>query len=273
MKRIILVFAFCIIALPAFAQRLPTVGILPFEVSGGGVSAADAAEATRLVIAELGSWELMNIMTGGDAQNAEYLVQGQISRQNNMVVLAAVTSLASSGRTLNNSREEAAQLSAVSMESFCAQITANVPIPNFLLGTWQSTINMIDGPITCIMEFLSDRTVRVQQYDTWEHKGTDSLKYQGIGEGTYTYAGYRRRTVSVAGRNVQADATVGINLALEDALPKYESLEMSGMRVLFDDSRNSFELVSGALPCGENLTGPSVYPSQDVFYSRFTKIR
>ena len=271
MKKMIFCLVFSVTAISLFAQRLPTVGILPFE-AGAGLSAADAAEATRLVIAELVSWELMNVQSGG-GQDSEYLVRGQVSRQNNRIILTAITSLASSGRALNNSREEGAQLSDISMESFCAKITENIPIPNFLLGKWQSTINMVDGPVTCIIEFNSDRTVKVQQYDTWEHNNPDSLKYQGIGAGTYTYAGYRRRSLTIEGRSIRSDATVGVNLDLEDALPNYESISISGLRVLFDDSRVNFELVAGGLPCGQNLSGPSVYPSEKVFYTRFAKIQ
>ena len=273
MKKVIFCSFFLASALSVFAQRLPIVGVLPFEISGTGVNAGDAEEATRLVIAELRSWELMNVQTGADAQSSEYLVQGRISRQSNQIVLTATTTLVSTGRILNNSREEAAQLNGISMESFCAKITENVPIPNFLLGKWQSVITMIDGPVTCIMEFNSDRTVNVQQYDTWEHNRTDSLKYQAIGKGTYTYAGYRRRTVTISGRAVQSDATVGVNLSLEDALPNFESIGLTGLRVLFNEGRTSFELVAGGLPCGNNFSGPSVYSSENVYYTRFNKVQ
>jgi hypothetical protein len=44
------------------------------------------------------------------------------------------------------------------------------------------------------------------------------------------------------------------------------------MRVLFNDDKSSFEIVYGGLPCGENNSGTSVYPSREVFYTRFTKI-
>jgi hypothetical protein len=270
MKKAIFFAVFVISALSVHAQRLATVGILPFE-AGAGANANDAAEATRLVIAELSSWDLMTVLSGGNAQSGEYVVKGQISRQNNMIILTAVTS-SSSGRALNNSRQETQQLNAGSIESFCAQIAENVPLPNYLLGKWRCTINMIDGPVTCIMEFRTDRSVNVQKFDTWEHTGVYSLKYQGIGDGTYTYAPYRRRTVNVGGRSVQADATVGLTLSLEDALPKYESINMSGMRVLFDGSWTSFEFVTGGIPCGENRGGSSVYASENVFFTRFSKI-
>ena len=273
MKRAIFCFLLCLPAISAFSQRFSTVGILPFTVSAGGVNAADAAEATRQVIAELNSWGMLTVVTGENAGSAEYVVRGQISRQNNQIILRADTVLGSTGRTLNSSREQAATLGAISFVSFCAQIAENVPFPNYLLGRWRSTIDMPDGPVTCVMEFSSNRTVKVIQYDTWEHNGTNSLKYQAIGNGTYTYAGYLRRNVTVGGRTIQADATVGINLNLEDALPKYVKVDERGLRVLFDDSKSSFELTSGGFPCGDNLTGPSIYPSQRVYYTRFIKIQ
>ena len=166
-------------------------------------------------------------------------------------------------------------MNAVSFEDFCGSIAENIPLPNYLLGKWRSSLTTSDGPVTCILEFKTGGVVSVLQYDTWEHRGTNSLKYQGIGSGTYTYAGYAvPRTVTVGGRQIQSNATVGINLELEDALPKYEKLNIAGLRVLFDDdSKSSFQLVYGNLPCGDNYAGTSVYPTKDVFYTRFTKIQ
>lgn len=257
---------------PVFAQRLPTVGILPFE-AGAGVSAADAGEAARMITAELTSWRTMTILTGADAEGAEYLVRGAVSRQNNQFVITAVTTETRSGKDLNTSREQAAALAAIPLVSLCAKIVENVPYPNFLLGKWRSTINMPDGPLTCVMEFRSNRTVRVEQFDTWEHSGTNSLKYQAIGTGTYTYVGYLRRTITIDRREISSDATVGISLTLEDALPAYASVNAGGLRVLFNEERNSFELSYGGIPCGNNHTGPAVYPSARVYYTRFTKIQ
>jgi len=276
MKKKTLALIFFVIVFPVFAQgtvRLPTIGILPFETTGYTVNVADAEEVTRLVTAELKSWGFMTILLGEDAKNGEYLVQGQIARQNNQIILTATTTETRTGRILKNSKEQAPTFAEIPIESFCEQITENVPYPNYMTGKWQSSISMIDGPVTCIIEFRSDRTVRVEQYDTWEHNGANSLKYQAIGRGTYTYTGYRRRNVTVNGRVIQADATVGINLTLEDALPKYKSVSRSGIRVLFDDSKNSFELINAGFPCGDNYSGPSVYPSAAVSYTKFNKIQ
>ena len=276
MKKTLIILAFFIAGTSVFAQgapRLPTVGIMPFEVQGTSVNAGEAAEATRLVIGELTSWGIMVVLSGDEAQGAEYLVRGQITRQSSRIILTAATYRGNSSAVLNNSREEAADLNSISFESFCAKIAENIPFPNYLLGRWRSSIDMPDGPVTCILEFRSDRTVRAEQYDTWEHNGTNSLKYQGIGAGNYTYAGYLRRTVTIGGRTIQADATVGINLSLEDTLPKYGIVNVGGLRVLFDEAKTSFELVSGSLPCGDNFTGPSIYPSANVYYTKFIKIQ
>jgi len=279
MRKAIFTIVFFIAVLPVFAQaplpggaRIYSVGILPFEVLGNGVSEGDAAEATRLVVAELSPCRTLTILSGDQAKNGEYLVHGRISRQNNQIVLTANTQQASSGRSLNTSKEQGATLSAISMFSFCSQITESVPYPNYLLGKWRSTLDMIDGPVTCIMEFLSNRTVRVEQYETWEHNGTDSLKYQAIGTGTYTFTGFHmRRPITAAGQRILSDAAIGIDLTLEDALPKYNKVNASGLRMVFDDSKNSFELINGGFPCGDNFTGPSVYPSASVFYTKFFK--
>ena len=277
MKKTAVFLIFLLSALSVYAQgttpRLATLGILPFTASGPGISEAEAAEATKMVINELSSWGTITILSDDRANDAEYLVRGQLSRQSNHVTLSAVTSEARSGRAMNNSREQAPALGSISILSFCTQIAENVPFPNYLLGRWRSTINMADGPVTCILEFRSNRTIHVQQFDTWEHNGAHILKYQGFGSGTYSYAGYLRRTLTIDRRQIQADATVGIVLRLEDALPKYKTVNVAGLRVLFDDSKNSFEFVYGGIPCGDNLSGPSVYPSANVYYTRFTKIQ
>jgi len=272
-KKTALIFALFIFAFPVFSQGIPTMGILPFT-AGTGATAADAEEVTRRVIAELSPVTTLSFLTGAQAENADYLIRGQIVRQNNQFIVTATTSETSTGRVLNNAREQAATVAAIPMFSFCAQATDNVGIPNYLLGRWRSTIDMIDGPVTCILEFRPNRVVYVQQYETWEHNGTDSLKYQAIGTGTYTFTAYHlRRTVTVGGRSIQTQAGLNIELTLEDALPRFESINVSGLRLVFDESRNSFELVNAGLPCGDNFSGPSVYPSATVYYTRFTKIQ
>jgi hypothetical protein len=121
------------------------------------------------------------------------------------------------------------------------------------------------------LEFNPDRTIRIERYDTWEHAGANSLRYQAIGSGTYTYVGYLRRMVTIDRRQIQSEATVNITLTLEDALPHLTTINARSLRVLFNDEKTSFEIVYGGLPCGENYSGSSVYPSREVFYTSFTK--
>jgi hypothetical protein len=288
MKKIFLVCFLLLTPLLVFGQRVYSVGILPFEVSAtevregegaaqgaiGVVSPAEAAEATRLVIAELRPVATIVVLEGDAAQNGDYLVRGQISRQNNQIVLSASTVEARTGRVLNTTREQAATLSAIPMLSFCARVIQNIPYPTYYLGRWQATIDTIEGPLISILEFRTNRIVQVERYDTWEHNGTNSLRYQAIGTGTFTFTGHHfLRAVNVDSRQFRVNATFGIDLTLEDALTKYESINVSNLALLFDDSYRSFELVNAGLPCGDNHSGPAVFPSASVYYTRFTRIQ
>jgi TolB-like protein len=271
MKKILMTLTFFFTVLAVFPQRLSVVAVFPFEATGNGVNAADAEALTRRIISELESWGTLNIIDGGEAGRAEYLVKGQLASQNNQMVVSAVTYNAATNKALNSSKEQAASVNALSSQIFslCAQITENIPFPNYLLGKWRAVIDMVDGPLVCIMEFNANRTVRVEQYDTWEYRADRSLKYQGFGTGTYSYWGHVRRTV----RGSPVDGFVTLNLKLEDALPKYTTLSLTRLNLFFNEEKNNFELVSAALSCGDNYAGPSVYPQTSVGYTRFTKIQ
>jgi TolB-like protein len=272
MKKALITLLFLCSALGAFAQRLSVVAVFPFEASGSGASAADAAAVTGQLINELQSWGTLNIVSEDQAGSAEYLIRGRLTRQNNQMIVNAVTYDAKTNKALNSSKEQAASVSALSSQIFslCAQVTENIPFPNYLLGKWRAVINMIDGPLTCILEFRSNRTVLVEQYDTWEYRGGDrSLRYQGFGTGTYSYWGHVRRTV----QGSPIDGFVTINLKLEDALPKYEALSLTRLNLFFDEEKNNFELVSAGFSCGDNFAGALVYPQSAVSYTQFTKIQ
>jgi hypothetical protein len=271
MKKILMILVFLPVAAAVFPQRLSVVAVSPFEARGNGVNAADAEALSRRIVSELESWGTLTIISGDEPGRAEYVVKGQLARQNNQLVLSAVTYNAATNKALNSSKEQAADLGALSSRIFslCAQITENIPFPNYLLGKWRALINMADGPLVCILEFRSNRTIRVEQYDTWEHRGDRSLKYQGFGTGTYSYWGHVRRTV----RGSPVDGFVTVNLSLEDALPKYTALSLARLNLFFDEEKNNFELVSAGLSCGDNYAGPSVYPQASVAYTKFTKIQ
>jgi len=254
----------------AFAQRIPVVGILTFETASGGVTVADAVNLTNKVVEELKSWGTLNVVQG--TAGAEYVIRGTLSRQGNNVVLSASTSDAG-GRVLNEYNEQARSLNDVSIPSFSAKAVERVPLPNYLLGTWQSTINMPDGPVVCIMEFKSDRTVRVERYDTWEHKQNNALRYEGFGEGSYTYRGFANRVITVSSRQVRVDAVASINLKLEETLPDQTAVNISALNLVFNSDKTSFEIAGSMLPCGRNFDGPSVYPSAVLGFTQFVKIR
>lgn len=275
MKKILLIY-FLFTALGAvFAQRMPSVAITPFEAAGR-VTSDEADNITRRVIAELRSWGTLNILSGSveasstaDASGADYIVRGTLSRQGNNFILTAETIDAKQGKVLNESREQAISLGNFPDFSLCAKIIDKIPLPNYLLGTWQAVINMPNGPVSCIIEFKSDRTVRVEKYDTWESRQHNALKYEGYGSGTYSYVGYAQRIVN----QVRIDASANFYFKLEDTLPQQNDVSRTSLYLAFNDAKNNFEIVGGSLPCGRNYDGPSVYPSEDVGFTRFTKIR
>ena len=271
-RQFFLVLLFISILCTVFAQRIPVVGILPFETTGGGVSAADAVGITNQIVTELTSWGTLNVVR--EEAGAEYIVRGTLSRQGNVFILSAETIDAGSERRLNEATEQAAAIRDISIFSFCTKIVENVPLPNYLLGTWQSTLNMPDGPVVCIIEFISDRTVRVERYDTWEHRQNNSLRYEGYGSGTYSYAGYfSRRNITVNSQQVQVDAMASVTLNLQETLPEQTTVNQNRLGLVFNSDRNSFEIAGGALPFGRNYDGPSVYPSASIGFTQFNKIR
>jgi len=255
-----------------FAQRKPVVAVIPFETIGGRVTPDEASRVTGQVAAELNSWGSLTVLQAEDG--AEYVVRGTLSRVGNDFILAASTTEARSKKKLNDSTEKAASLADLSIFSFCSNIVQNVPLPNYLFGTWQSVINMPDGPVVCLMEFKSDRTVRVERYDTWEHRKNNSLRYEGYGTGKYSYAGYFvRRTIAVDSKQIQIDAMTGINLSLEETLPEQTSVNQGRLGIQFNSDKNYFEIIGGSLPCGRNYDGPSVYPAAYIGFTQFTKIK
>jgi flagellar basal body-associated protein FliL len=254
-----------------FAQRVPSVGIISFGVTGDGVTASDAANLTNRVIEEFRSWGTLNIIQG--VEGAEYIIRGTLSRHGNNFVLSAATLRAASNSVLNEYNEQARAINDISISMFCTKAVERVSLPNYLLGTWQSTINMPDGPVVCIIEFRTDRSVVVTRYDTWEHRQRNALRYEGFGTGTYTYLGFANRLVNIGGRQVRIDATIGVNLALEETLPDQASVSQSGLHIVFNGDRTSFEIVNGMFPCGRNFDGPSVYHSAVLGFTQFVKIR
>jgi len=272
MKRFFLTFlVLTVSAVAVFAQRIPVVAILPFTVEGRGATPEDAASITSQVITELGSWGTLNIVQA--EAGAEYIVRGSVTRQGNNFIVTAQTTDARNTK-LNDSREQAAALRDISIFNLCTKIVESVPFPNYLVGTWQSTLNMPDGPVVCIIEFRSNRTIIVERYDTWEHRRNNSLRYEGYGSGTYSYAGYfSHRIMTVNSQQIQIDATAGIYLKLEETLPEQTTVNLGRLGLVFGGDKNSFEFIGGSLPCGRNYDGPSVYPLASIGFTQFTKIR
>jgi len=273
MKKTLCAVILFMAALSAFAQRIPTVGVLPFQTYGDEASAGDAALATQRLIAELSASETLSILSGAQAEGGEFIVRGQVSRQDGQTVLTATLEEAASGRILNTARSQGSAVGAIPMFAFAIQIADFIPFTNYLLGRWESTLQMIDGPVSAILEFRPGGVVNVEKYETWEHNGAHSLKYQAIGTGTYAFTGFHlRRTITAGGRSVLVHASLTINLTLEDALPGFAEISSSGLMLVFDEPRRTFELVNAGLPFGNNFTGPSVHPNERIYYRSFARL-
>ncbi len=253
-----------------YAQRVPVVGVAAFDIAGGGVTAADAASITNKVISELNSWGTLSVV---DPSGAEYIIRGTLSKSGGKYVVSASTLSAGNKRTLNEYFEQGNTVNGISITTLCAKAVERVPLPNYLLGTWQSTINMPDGPVVCIVEFKSDRSARVERFDTWEHKQNNALRYEGYGKGDYSYAGYANRIITVNSRQIRIDAVINVNLELEETVSEQTKVDIKGISIVFNADKTTFEIVNGSLLCGRNFDGPSVYPAAVIGFSQFIKIR
>ncbi|MDR2028189.1 MAG: hypothetical protein LBP93_01480 [Treponema sp.] len=281
MKKKFIAGLFLLSAWAAFSQRLSTVAVLPFEAGPGGPGSDDAVRITGQVISELISWGSLTVIDAAQAEGAEYLIRGQLSRTGGALVLTATAYDAKTGKALNSAREQAADLNELlgKIFSLCVQVVENIPFPNYMIGKWRSSINLGDASLTCIMEFRSDRTVLVERYDTYERRNDSSLQYHAYGRGTYSYSGHVRRVLAFRDakgtvyREAPVDGSVTITLSLEDALPKYGSISQSRISLAFDDIKSSFELISAGFLCGDNPGGSAAYPQAAVAYTHFTKIQ
>jgi hypothetical protein len=280
MKKIPAAVIFLCAVLPLFSQKLSSVVIFPFDAPGPGVSANDAASIRKQIIDEVLSWESIIVLDEANVESADFYVRGTVIMDGNMIALTGTTFNAKTGRPINSYREQAATISGLSAQifSFCSLMAEAIPFPNFLLGKWTSTVDMNDGPLTCIVEFKANRTVMVERYDTYEHRQDNALTYQGFGSGTYSFRPQIRRMVTVqdsrgASRNSPVDGEVNVNLSLEDVLPQYTALNVNRTRLVFSNQNNDLELLTAGFPCGENADGTAVYPERTVVYTRFTRIQ
>ena len=278
MKKLLFVCFFSFIAISVFAQRVYSVGVLPFvipvETSEGIPGEGDAAEITNQVIARLSQCSTINLLQGEAAERGEYIISVNLSSQgdaqNSQIILGAAIRDAS-GRILNTYREEVPSIDRISVNALCTRFINYVPYPPYYLGKWQSTIDTVEGPVTCILEFLSNRTVRAIRYDTWEKRYTDTLIYHAFGAGSLTFTGYHfGLNYNVGGRQILADATFGISLTLEEGLAPYENISINSLGLLFNESKDNFELVDGGLLCGSSISDTE---NLTLKYTRFIKIQ
>jgi len=276
MKRISIAIFFLWTALPVFSQRVSSIVIFPFEVIGRGVSNIDAASLTKQVVSEITSWGTIAVLEEKEAAAADYVVRGQLTVDNRLIALTATTYEVRDNKPLISYRVQAENVRGLSSRlfTFCTQMMEPIPLPNYLLGKWTSTVALDDGVLICILVFGENRAVTVERYDTYERRQGNSLMYQGYGRGTYAYSVQIRKMETIqdlsgASRETGVDGSVTVSLSLEDALPNYRSLLTERIKLAFAAEHNSFELLTAGFPCGDNFDGPSAH----IAYTRFTKIQ
>ncbi len=262
------------------SQELSSLVVFVFEVSGTGLKPEDGEAITRRCIDEIRSWGTVTVLDESQAGNADYVVRGKLSRDRNGLTLSAVTLEGKTEKNLVSAKEQASTMEELNgkLFDFCIQIVQPVPFPNYLIGKWEASIPVGGSPLLCRLEFKSNRTVVVERYDTYEYQTGSVLKYEGYGNGSYTYIGRIRRVMAFRDsrgnvyRESPVDGSLSISLTLKDALPAYTPFSSSRLYLVFDEGRSGFELVSSGLPCGENNGGPSVYPQKNLAYTKFVKI-
>ncbi|MDR2900280.1 MAG: hypothetical protein LBV20_02000 [Treponema sp.] len=249
-----------------FSQSLSSVLIFDFEVSESTLKPEDGKAFARSCIEEIRSWGVLQLYDETQAENADYIIRGKISRSRGNFVLTTETLNGKTQEELASVTESAPSLEALreKLFEFCINITQPIPFPNYLVGTWEASIPIEGSDLLCRLVFKSDRTVTAERYDTYEYQTGSVLKYEGFGRGNYTF-------FSRVQQGRSANATLTMSLTLEDALPSFVSINVSRLSLVFDSERTSFELRPSGLACGKNNGGASVYPQQNMAYTRFVK--
>ncbi|MDR1445882.1 MAG: PQQ-like beta-propeller repeat protein [Treponema sp.] len=296
MKRTVLCVVFILLFVEAFAQRLSTVAVLPFDAEAG-VSPYDASSVSRQFSSELTALEMANVLnsetTGsviadldikandwkdvrkvrdiGSALKTEYIIRGRMIKEGNQISIYADTLEVSSGKVLSSVKEQAPSAGAIQIYSLCVKTMERVPYPNYMIGKWQSNVSLGDASLVCIIEFKSDRSIVVERFDTYESRNDNSLLYYASGTGSYWFGGHIRRITQFRDRNGEVyreapvDGSFNLTLNLDNALPNYASIKQERLYLIFGDGRNSFELPAAGLLCGDT-------PSGVMSYTRFSKI-
>jgi len=225
MKRFLLTALFVLIGSLAFAQELIIV-VAPFDVrAGSGFSKSDAEaieyllinelsrsktikvldqsdimfrEITKRMEFELSDWSNPNkVAAFGRAINANAVVLGRIMTLDNEVIIAVrINDLSTEIKAANDMIVKSVGEVRGKLPAFTREIVNNLPKPpigNPFIGRWRSTIRSNEKTLICILDFRSDGTIDVEQYDTNRvTRGFAGMSYsndtkRGEGYGTYSF--------------------------------------------------------------------------------------
>ena len=249
MKKAFLSLLLVFTAVFVFAQQLPTVAVATFDITGG-ITRNEAQVVTELFMTELVSKGSVRVVDRvnfdkiiaemrfqttdwsdsqktaqlGRALNAQYVIRGQLMKMGNVVYWTATMIDVNTAQVLYSAREQMNDLGEIfgKLPAFCAQMIANMPLPNYFIGRWRGTT--YDGRFNCILEFKNNGSVVVERYDAYWN-GVVS----GRGQGSYSF-----------------DSTgIRININLigfpSDAGTRYSSFILDSP-YSFDGSKHSFTI-------------------------------
>jgi TolB-like protein len=241
MKKIVTCAVMLMAVAGVFAQQLPTVAVATFDTTGG-ITADEAAVVTELFMAELVSKGTVNVVDRGNfdkiitemefqtkdwsdsrktaqlgrALNAQYIIRGQLMKMGDIYWTATMIDI-NTAQVLFSAREQMSDLGQIwsKLPGFCAQMLAKMPAPNYFVGRWRSSYyNLI-----CILEFKTDGSIVVSQYDAQENNS----RQRGSGTGNYSLG----------------DNTVRINLTLNGVASRFNVINGT-TPYRFDSSKNGF---------------------------------
>jgi len=223
MKRFLLTAAFVLIGSMAFSQELIIV-VAPFDVRAG-FSRNDAETIEYLLINELSKSKTIKVLDQSDAMfretirrmqfelsdwsnpkkvadfgkalNANAVVLGRVMTLGNELILAIrINDLNTEIKAANDMVFTSVSEVRGKLPAFTGEVVNNLPKPpvgNPFIGSWRSTITSNGLTLICILDFYSDGSINVEQYDTNRvTRGLAGMSHsnkakKGKGYGTYSY--------------------------------------------------------------------------------------
>ena len=163
MKKLISALIIAATTICAFAQKKPNIAVATFDTIGA-FSLDEANIITELFISELGRSNDLKIVDRanfdkimaemkfqntdwsdsektaklGKALSADYIIRGQIMKMGDSIYLSSTILDIQTTQIIFSARERLSNLNEIydKLESYCFQLSTNVPKPNYFIGEW-----------------------------------------------------------------------------------------------------------------------------------------